>query len=84
MLGTGIPIIMAESPTYYRAYKPVLKALQAIQPEDMSFRDELVYVKQGQWVHFLLKLILGYHRYNLAARAVSCPIKAGLALTGTN
>ena len=47
MLGTGIPIIMAESPTYYRAYKPVLKALQAIEPEEMSFRDELVSVKRG-------------------------------------
>ncbi len=35
-------ILMVESPTYYRAYQPVLKALQKIQPEDMPFKEELV------------------------------------------
>ena len=48
MIGTGSPIVMAESPTYYRAFQPVLKALQAIQPSELSFMDELVFLKQQE------------------------------------
>lgn len=36
-------MIMAESPTYYNAYSPVLKALQCMDPETISFKEELVY-----------------------------------------
>ncbi len=37
-------ILMVESPTYYRAHQPVLKALQKIQPEDLPFEEEFVSV----------------------------------------
>ena len=37
-------IIMAESPTYYVAYQPVLKALQEMDPSEMAFSDELIYL----------------------------------------
>lgn len=38
----GSDMLIAESPTYYKAYKPVLKALQKIDPEEIPFKDELV------------------------------------------
>ncbi|XP_013775656.1 uncharacterized protein LOC106460493 [Limulus polyphemus] len=37
--------IMAESPTYYKAYQPVLKALQKMNPETLPFYRELVETK---------------------------------------
>ena len=37
--------IMVESPTYYRAYQPVLTALQKVDSECISFHEELVQVK---------------------------------------
>ncbi|XP_076365925.1 NFX1-type zinc finger-containing protein 1-like [Tachypleus tridentatus] len=37
--------IMAESPTYYKAYQPVLKALQKMNPETLPFCTELVETK---------------------------------------
>ena len=40
-------IIVAESPTYYRAYQPVLKALQKMQPEDFPFSSQLVEVDRN-------------------------------------
>ncbi len=39
---SGGTILMVESPTYYRAYQPVLKALQKIDPENLSFKEQLV------------------------------------------
>ena len=42
--GSG-KITLAESPTYYRAYQPVLKALQKIQPDDFPFQSQLVEVQ---------------------------------------
>ena len=37
--------ILAESPTYYLAYQPVLKALQNINPETLAFKEELVHLE---------------------------------------
>ena len=37
-------IVMAESPTYYVAYEPVLKALQEMDPNEMAFDDELIHI----------------------------------------
>ncbi|MCO5567023.1 hypothetical protein L7F22_020706 [Adiantum nelumboides] len=34
-------MVVAESPAYYRAYEPVLKALQCLDPETMPFQSEL-------------------------------------------
>ena len=47
IIGTGLPMVMVESPTYYRAFQPVLKAMQAIQPDELSFVEELVTIKQN-------------------------------------
>jgi len=38
----GPSSLMVESPTYYRAYEPVLRALQNTDTEHIAFRDELV------------------------------------------
>jgi hypothetical protein len=35
-------IVMIESPTYYRAYQPVIRALQAFRENDVPFQEELV------------------------------------------
>ncbi|GLJ13963.1 hypothetical protein SUGI_0223310 [Cryptomeria japonica] len=35
-------IVLAESPTYYKAYQPVLKSLQQMDLEKLPFKDELV------------------------------------------
>ncbi len=35
-------VLMVESPTYYRAYQPVLKALQTMDLESLPFQEELV------------------------------------------
>ena len=43
----------AESPTYYRAYGPILKALQKQDPETVSFKSELVDVIQTGKPEFL-------------------------------
>ena len=43
----------AESPTYYRAYGPILKALQKQDPENVSFKEELVFVRQTGSPEFL-------------------------------
>ena len=40
-LGSG-NITVVESPTYYRAYQPVLKALHEMQPENFPFKSQLV------------------------------------------
>ena len=48
--------IAAESPTYYRAYGPILKALQKQDPDTVSFKEELVYVKQTGKPDFLTDL----------------------------
>ena len=37
--------LMVESPTYYMAYRPILNAFQNIDPERVSFKEELVYLK---------------------------------------
>ena len=44
---------MVESPTYYRAYQPILKTLQGFDVENMPFTDELVYLKTGPHPNFL-------------------------------
>lgn len=41
----GVDMVMVESPTYYRAYQPVLIALQATEPQTIPFKDELVFAK---------------------------------------
>eukprot|EP00966_Prymnesium_polylepis_P077976 1807593-Prymnesium_polylepis.2 len=38
---------MAESPTYFNAVHPVLKALQMYDPGALPFEEELVYVQEG-------------------------------------
>ena len=38
-------IVVAESPTFYKAYHPVLKALQEKDMEDFPFIEELVYAE---------------------------------------
>ncbi|XP_065051269.1 NFX1-type zinc finger-containing protein 1-like isoform X2 [Rhopilema esculentum] len=48
--GEGVAV---ESPTYYRAYAPVLKALQKLETDHISFKDELVYLKQQGKPDFL-------------------------------
>ena len=35
-------MIMVESPTYYRAYQPVLQALQMTNPDELPFTDQLI------------------------------------------
>ena len=45
--------IAAESHTYYRAYGPILKALQKQDPNTLSFKEELVYVMQTGKPEFL-------------------------------
>lgn len=37
-------LVMAESPTYYRAYQPVLETLQSTSPAKVPFQEELVSV----------------------------------------
>jgi len=43
----GPSSVMVESPTYYRAYQPVLRALQNTDTEQIAFKDELVKCQQG-------------------------------------
>lgn len=43
----GPSSVMVESPTYYRAYQPVLRALQNTDTEQLAFKDELVKCQQG-------------------------------------
>ena len=46
-LSTGnTSMLMAESPTYYRAYEPVLSGLQQMDPESLPFQDILVDVQK--------------------------------------
>ena len=40
-------IVMAESPSYYIAYQPVLKAIQQIKPETLAFQEELLHLNSG-------------------------------------
>ena len=40
-------IVMAESPFYYIAYQPVLKAIQQIKPETLAFQEELLHLNSG-------------------------------------
>ena len=47
IIGTGLPMVMVESPTYYQAFQPVLKAMQSIVPDVLSFVEELVTLKQN-------------------------------------
>ena len=44
---------MVESPTYYRAYQPILKRLQTMDIENLSFIDELVHLQTGHIPLFL-------------------------------
>lgn len=48
--GRGMAV---ESPTYYRAYGPILKALQKQDPDSLSFKDELVNLKQPTAADFI-------------------------------
>lgn len=43
----GPSSVMVESPSYYRAYEPVLRALQNTDTEQIAFKDELVSCQQG-------------------------------------
>lgn len=44
LMSASSPIVMVESPTYYRAYQPVLKSLQSMPSGEISFQQELVYL----------------------------------------
>ena len=44
---------MVESPTYYRAYQPILKTLQNFDIDKMPFQEELVYLKKAPLPQFL-------------------------------
>ena len=46
--------VMVESPTYYRAYQPVLRALQNTNIEQIAFKDELVKCQQGTPPEYIL------------------------------
>ena len=48
--GRGMAV---ESPTYYRAYGPILKALQKQDPDSLSFKDELVNLKPPTSADFI-------------------------------
>jgi len=43
----GPSSVMVESPTYYRAYEPVLRALQNTDTEQIAFKDELITCQKG-------------------------------------
>ena len=43
----GASSVMVESPTYYRAYQPVLRALQNTDTEQLAFKEELINCQQG-------------------------------------
>ena len=43
----GSSSVMVESPTYYRAFEPVLRALQNTDTDQIAFKDELVKCQQG-------------------------------------
>jgi hypothetical protein len=45
LLAASSNIVLAESPTFYKAYQPVLKALQEKDTENFPFIEELVYAK---------------------------------------
>lgn len=51
-------MLMVESPTYYRAYRPVLQALQEMRPEKLPFqatcssRNHTVRFSKTSCVHF--------------------------------
>ena len=42
LLANSGHIIMVESPTYYRAYQPIFKALQSMNLDELPFQEELV------------------------------------------
>ena len=43
----GPSSVIVESPTYYRAYQPVLRALQDTDTEQIAFKDELIQCRQS-------------------------------------
>ena len=47
--------VMVESPTYYNAYQPVLKALQSFKLEELPFQEEIVFCKQ-KFINEYLKI----------------------------
>ena len=47
LASVGEQTVMVESPTYYRAYQPVLKSLQNLDPEKLPFQEELVHVEKA-------------------------------------
>ena len=46
-------VYMVESPTYYRAFQPILKTLQKMDIEELCFSEELVRTKVGPLPAFL-------------------------------
>ena len=52
LIKTG-DVYMVESPTYYRAFQPILKTLQQMNIEEMCFSEELVRTKPGPLPLFL-------------------------------
>ncbi len=40
-------VVIAESPTYYMSYRPVLKAIQSLDESKMPFKEELIYGKES-------------------------------------
>ena len=46
-------VYIAESPTYYKAFEPVLKTLQSLEVERIAFKEELVNVESGPIPDFL-------------------------------
>lgn len=45
--------VMIESPTYYKAYQPVLKSLQSTDPKELPFQEELILGRSGGSPEFL-------------------------------
>ena len=43
----GDQIILVESPTYYRAFEPVLRRLQEMNPSEIPFQEELIHVEKS-------------------------------------
>lgn len=45
--------VVIESPTYYKAYQPVLKSLQSTDAKELPFQEELVFGRSGSSPEFL-------------------------------
>jgi hypothetical protein len=49
---------MVESPTYYRAYRPVLQALQELEPETLPFKVRFLKILPIYLTHSPVEMLL--------------------------